>query len=121
MAAVPSVLLYSEFNIELSYAYFLVPFILLALYDSASIIIRNRILLESVLDEKAVLTKALKSKEAELYKLQTELELSEDSPPSDILNKIDMLKNEIESSIGLVTPSAEEKKLKLMIPHSKGK
>jgi transcriptional regulator with GAF, ATPase, and Fis domain len=74
-----------------------VPLILIAIYDSASIIVRDRSLLESVLDEKAILTKALKSKESQLNKLQKELEISEDSPPSEIINKIDMLKTEIES------------------------
>ena len=107
LAAVSSVLLYSSFNIELSYAYFLVPVILIAIYDSASIIIRDRSLLESVLDEKAILTRALESKESQLSKLQTELELSEDSPPSEFLKKIDMLKTEIEN---LKTSQDDEEK-----------
>jgi len=97
LSAILSAVLFLAGNIELSYAYFLIPAIMLALYDSVNVIIRDRILLESALDEKAILTKALKSRKSELSKLQTELELSEDSPPSDILNKIDMLKNEIEN------------------------
>jgi len=91
-----SFILYSFANIELSYSFFLIPFILLILLDSTFFLLDKKILLEGAVDETKILKKLLESKEHELIKFQKELNISDESGSSALLEKIKTLKIDIE-------------------------
>ena len=91
-----SFILYSFGNIELSYSFFIIPFILLILLDSTFFLLDKKILLEGAVDETKILKILLENKEQELIKLQKELNLSDESGSSALLEKIKALKIDIE-------------------------
>jgi len=91
-----SFILFSFVNLELSYSFFLIPFILLIILDSAFFLLDKKIILEGAVDETNLLKKLLENKEYELNKLQKELNLSGESGSTALLEKIKTLKIDIE-------------------------
>ncbi len=88
--------LFSYLHIELSYSFFIIPFLLFAFTDFIFFLSEKEDQLKGVLDEAVLLKNLLNKKELELGRLQKELDLSGDGSSSSIVEKIKTLKNDIE-------------------------
>ncbi|MCL5030041.1 MAG: sigma 54-interacting transcriptional regulator [Bacteroidetes bacterium] len=88
--------LYSILNIELSYSFFLIPFLLTAVADLIFALTEDKIQLKGVKDEAILLKNLLAKKEYELERLQKELNLSGEDGSYSIVDKIKSLKADIE-------------------------
>ncbi len=87
---------YSFLNIELSYSFFLIPLFVVGIADIIFILTEDKIKLQGVKDEANLLKRLLSKKEDELEKLQKELNLSHDDGSNSLINKIKLLKADIE-------------------------
>ncbi len=88
-----SLVLFTLFKLQLNYAFFFLPlsFMIFA-YIYNQFLAKDKLLSESI-DEKAILQKALHSKESILAQLEKELDVSDSD--SSVLEKINKLKSEI--------------------------
>ncbi len=89
-------IVYSFFNMELNYSYFLVPFVIMVLTDSVFFILYRNVLLKGAVDESNLLKKLLITKENELANLQKELNITGESNSYLLIEKIKSLKDDIE-------------------------
>ncbi len=87
---------YSFLNIELSYSFFYIPFILMVITDSVFFILNKNLLYKGAVDESNVLKKLLQNKETELAKLQSELNITGENSSHSLIEKIKSLKKDIE-------------------------
>lgn len=87
---------YSFFNIELGYSAFLIPLLLMIITDSSFYLLDKKLLLQGVMDESNLLKKLLSNKEQELARLQKELNISGETGSHSLVEKIQLLKADIE-------------------------
>ncbi len=88
--------LHSYFNIVLAYSYILIPILAIIFIDYYYYLIEKKSELELYFDESVLLKKLLMEKEKDLNQLQTKLSYTNDQKAEDLLNKIELLKVEIE-------------------------
>lgn len=82
-------------NIELNYSYFIVPILVLAIYNSTLYYAEHKKNIRMFESESAKMREELAAKQSALNRLQSELDLSPEEGQTDILKKISELKSEI--------------------------
>ncbi len=87
---------FSYFNLKIAYAFFILPFFIIALADLGYYLLDKKHSLKGVLDESEILKSLLVKKENELARMQQELDVSEDEGAVKIIDKIKKLKSDIE-------------------------
>ena len=89
-------LIYTSLNIKLALAFFLLPFLAVILVDGIFGSLTYRNMLKGMIDESEVLKSLLKNKESELTGLQNELDMKDGDGSGQLIDKIKILKNEID-------------------------
>ncbi|MFA3782454.1 sigma 54-interacting transcriptional regulator [Melioribacteraceae bacterium 4301-Me] len=90
-----SVVLLYFFYIQFNYSAFIIPLLFLFSFDSVMYMLKNKIYLRESLSQSEILKLSLKRKEEQLKKLQKELDLAENSQPSELIAKVNYLKNAV--------------------------
>jgi len=88
--------IYTSLNIKLALAFFVLPFLSVVLIDGIFSAISYRNMLKGMIDESEVLKSLLRKKEIELTGLQNELDLKTGEGAEHLIDKIKILKNEID-------------------------
>lgn len=94
-----------HFNLALNYAFFIVPFLLLGLYEFIKYLEEHKKRIKDIEAETAIMKKELAAKQAALNRLQSELNISPEEGQAEILKKISELKTEI----GILKEAEEDK------------
>ncbi|MHB1688056.1 MAG: sigma 54-interacting transcriptional regulator [Ignavibacteriaceae bacterium] len=89
-------ILFSFFNIQLAYSFFVLPLLAFLLSDVFFYLFEKKILLEGAIDESQILKSLLSAKEQELSKLQKGLNISESANSFKLIEKIKSLKADID-------------------------
>ncbi|MEO8398575.1 MAG: sigma 54-interacting transcriptional regulator [Ignavibacteriaceae bacterium] len=92
---IPAFILFSYYNLQLAYSWFIIPLLILFAADLSSLLIEKKKVFQVAIDETSILKSHLNKKELELEKFQKELNFTGGSSDS-IINKIRSLKSEIE-------------------------
>jgi transcriptional regulator with GAF, ATPase, and Fis domain/CHASE2 domain-containing sensor protein len=87
---------FSYFNLKIAHAFFILPFLLVALAELVYYFLDKKLLLKGALDESEILKSLLVKKKNELAQMQQELDVSEDDGSVQIIDKIKKLKSDIE-------------------------
>lgn len=87
--------LFVNHEIELNYSAFIIPVILILPAELINYLFMKKRQLTLSISETDILKAALKTKEANLEKMQKELVLKK-NPPNELINQVSLLKNEIE-------------------------
>ncbi len=90
-----SYILFSYFNILLSYIYFLIPLLLLGIIELYFLLIKNKQMLDEAMNEKDMLNDILSAKIRDLTRLQEELNVAGENNSELLISKIKTLKSEI--------------------------
>ncbi len=99
------------FNQKLADSFFILPFLFVITAEAVFFLLEKQNILKGVLDEREVLKKLLAAKEAELNRLQKELNVATDDGSVQLVEKIKSLKDDIEK-----LREDEEDKTKADIP-----
>ena len=89
-----------NFNLKITHAFFILPFILIAITDLGYYFLGKKHLLKGALDESDILKSLLVKKENELERMHQELDVSKDEGSIQIIEKIKKLKSDIEKLRG---------------------
>ncbi len=92
---IPTFFLFAVYNLQLAYSWFIIPLIILVILDSVNWLREKQYSFESAIDEAAIIKSHLTKKEAELEKLQKELDVTGENSGS-LINKIKSLKSDID-------------------------
>ncbi|MCX6150638.1 MAG: sigma 54-interacting transcriptional regulator [Ignavibacteriales bacterium] len=91
-----SFILFNFFFVEIYYALFVIPFFLLAVVDLLAFVVERKSYLVGILNETALLKKAMELKESQLIRLQNEMKVSGENASQEMKEKIAGLQTEID-------------------------
>ena len=92
---VPTFFLFSIYELQFAYSWFIIPILFLVIADSINWMREKKYKFESAIDEASILKSHLTKKEVELEKLQKELDVPGENRGS-LINKIKSLKSDID-------------------------
>ncbi len=92
---IPTFLLFSIYELQLAYSWFIIPLMVLVSVDLVNWLKEKQYTFEIAIDEAAILKSHLNKKEAELEKLQEELDVTGEKSDS-LVNRIKSLKSDID-------------------------
>ena len=88
--------LFVAFNYRTGLSFFVIPFFFVLMAETVFFILEKKNLLRGALDESEVLKRLFETKQTELWRLQKELNIVEGSGSEGIIEKIKILKSDIE-------------------------